>query len=252
MRNSSRTRPGGAQQHVGADDRERQQHELDPARDHDRRHAGRRRGRGSPAARRRPARPRRRPRAGSPLRRRCAAPSRRLCLRAAITSILFIGDVVGRAGRRALRELLPGLRDELATDFVVVNGENAAGGIGITPKEADELLRARRRRDHARQPHLPPPRDLALPRRASARIVRPATTCRRSRAAGRRGRARRRLARRSSTCPAIVFLQAGAPALVAIDEALREVARRRPRSSSTCTPRRRARRSRSAGISTAR
>lgn len=40
-----------------------------------------------------------------------------------------------------LRDLLPGLRDELAPTFVVVNGENAAGGIGITPKEADELLR---------------------------------------------------------------------------------------------------------------
>src|SRR4051795_12947923 len=58
-----------------------------------------------------------------------------------ITSILFIGDVVGRAGRRALRELLPGLREEFALDFVVVNGENAAGGIGITPKEAEEILR---------------------------------------------------------------------------------------------------------------
>jgi calcineurin-like phosphoesterase len=48
--------------------------------------------------------------------------------------------VVGRAGRRALRDLLPGLREELAPDFVVVNGENAAGGIGITPKEADEIF----------------------------------------------------------------------------------------------------------------
>lgn len=49
--------------------------------------------------------------------------------------------MVGRAGRRALRDLLPGLRDELAPDFVVVNGENAANGIGITPKEADEFFR---------------------------------------------------------------------------------------------------------------
>ena len=48
--------------------------------------------------------------------------------------------MVGRAGRRALRSLLPELRSEFAPDFVVVNGENAAGGIGITPKEADELL----------------------------------------------------------------------------------------------------------------
>src|SRR6201991_3814207 len=57
-----------------------------------------------------------------------------------ITTILFIGDVVGRAGRRALRSLLPELREEFFPDFVVVNGENAAGGIGITPKEADEIL----------------------------------------------------------------------------------------------------------------
>src|SRR3954464_9953222 len=54
-------------------------------------------------------------------------------------AILFIGDVVGRAGRRVLRALLPDLRAEV--DFVVINGENAAGGIGITPKEADELFR---------------------------------------------------------------------------------------------------------------
>ena len=59
-----------------------------------------------------------------------------------MTAILFIGDVVARAGRRVVRDLLPGLRDELELDFVVCNGENAAGGIGITPKEADELFRA--------------------------------------------------------------------------------------------------------------
>src|ERR687886_3055126 len=59
---------------------------------------------------------------------------------AAMTSILFLGDVVARAGRRVVRELVPGLRDELGADFVVANGENAAGGVGITPKEADELL----------------------------------------------------------------------------------------------------------------
>jgi metallophosphoesterase (TIGR00282 family) len=58
------------------------------------------------------------------------------------TAILFVGDVVGRAGRRALRALLPPLREELAPTFVVANGENAAGGIGITPKEADELFGA--------------------------------------------------------------------------------------------------------------
>jgi len=54
--------------------------------------------------------------------------------------ILFIGDIVGRAGRRAVREILPGLIREEGIDFVVANGENAAGGIGITPEKAEELL----------------------------------------------------------------------------------------------------------------
>ena len=50
------------------------------------------------------------------------------------TSILFVGDIVGGIGRRTLLALLPGLRERLAPDFVVVNGENAAGGLGITPR----------------------------------------------------------------------------------------------------------------------
>jgi metallophosphoesterase (TIGR00282 family) len=54
--------------------------------------------------------------------------------------VLFIGDVVGGCGRRAVRELLPGLREQHRPDFVVVNGENAAGGVGITEKTARELL----------------------------------------------------------------------------------------------------------------
>ena len=59
-----------------------------------------------------------------------------------VTKILFVGDVVASAGRRTLKALLPGLREELGLDFVVANGENAAGGIGITPKHADELFAA--------------------------------------------------------------------------------------------------------------
>jgi metallophosphoesterase (TIGR00282 family) len=59
-----------------------------------------------------------------------------------VTAILFVGDVVASAGRRTLRELLPGLREQHRLDFVVANGENAAGGIGITPKHADELFSA--------------------------------------------------------------------------------------------------------------
>jgi len=59
-----------------------------------------------------------------------------------MTSILFVGDVVGGLGRRTLHGLLPGLRAELEPGFVVVNGENAAGGLGITPSIADEMFAA--------------------------------------------------------------------------------------------------------------
>ena len=55
-------------------------------------------------------------------------------------TILFVGDVVGGLGRRTLLALLPKLREEHAPDFVVVNGENAAGGLGITSKIAEELF----------------------------------------------------------------------------------------------------------------
>jgi len=48
--------------------------------------------------------------------------------------LLFIGDVMGRTGRTAVIERLPGLRADLGLDFVVLNGENAAGGFGITGK----------------------------------------------------------------------------------------------------------------------
>jgi metallophosphoesterase (TIGR00282 family) len=54
--------------------------------------------------------------------------------------LLFVGDVVGGIGRRTLAELLPGLRERHRPDFVVVNGENAAGGLGITRKTAREMF----------------------------------------------------------------------------------------------------------------
>lgn len=54
--------------------------------------------------------------------------------------LLFCGDIVGRPGRDILFSELPRLRRELELDFVVVNGENAAGGFGITPKLADSFL----------------------------------------------------------------------------------------------------------------
>jgi metallophosphoesterase (TIGR00282 family) len=61
---------------------------------------------------------------------------------AAPARILFVGDVVGGIGRRTLLECLPLLRERYAPTFVVVNAENIAGGLGITPKIADELLGA--------------------------------------------------------------------------------------------------------------
>jgi len=54
--------------------------------------------------------------------------------------ILVIGDIFGRPGRDAIRELLPGLIRELKADFVIANAENAAGGRGLTPRIADELF----------------------------------------------------------------------------------------------------------------
>ena len=54
--------------------------------------------------------------------------------------ILFIGDVVGRPGRTAIEERLQSLRDELDVDVCIVNAENVADGVGITPKLAERLL----------------------------------------------------------------------------------------------------------------
>jgi 2',3'-cyclic-nucleotide 2'-phosphodiesterase len=130
--------------------------------------------------------------------------------------------VVGRAGRRALRELLPGLREEFAPDFVVVNGENAAGGIGITPKEADEMLRLgvdaitlgnHTYRHREAWPYLDDER----------RIVRPYNFL-----AGQPGRGTTIVERDGTSLGVVnlsgeVGLQVAAPPLVAIDAALREV-----------------------------
>ncbi|MBI2853870.1 MAG: YmdB family metallophosphoesterase [Chloroflexi bacterium] len=54
--------------------------------------------------------------------------------------ILATGDLVGRPGRYALQVLLPQLRTELGLDLVIANGENLAGGVGITPDTAREVL----------------------------------------------------------------------------------------------------------------
>jgi hypothetical protein len=56
--------------------------------------------------------------------------------------ILFVGDVVGSPGRKVVEERLPSLREELGVSFCVLNGENVADGVGITPKLAERLLAA--------------------------------------------------------------------------------------------------------------
>lgn len=61
---------------------------------------------------------------------------------AAPARILFVGDIVGGLGRRTLIDCLPLLRERCAPTFVVVNGENAAGGLGITPKIAEQMFAA--------------------------------------------------------------------------------------------------------------
>jgi metallophosphoesterase (TIGR00282 family) len=131
--------------------------------------------------------------------------------------------VVGRAGRRTLRALLPGLRAELAVDFVVANGENAAGGVGITPKEADELfgqgvdaitLGNHTYRHREIWPYLA----------AQPRIIRPANYLRTQPGRG------TCVVERDGASLGIVnlsgnlFMQAGSPALITVDDALREVA----------------------------
>ena len=54
----------------------------------------------------------------------------------------FFGDIVGRSGRNALIERLPGLRRKYALDFIIVNAENAAGGFGVTPRICEDLFEA--------------------------------------------------------------------------------------------------------------
>jgi hypothetical protein len=56
--------------------------------------------------------------------------------------LLFIGDIVGEPGRKAVNRLVPQLRLQHSLDAVIANGENAAGGAGITPKTADEIFSA--------------------------------------------------------------------------------------------------------------
>ncbi len=56
--------------------------------------------------------------------------------------ILFLGDIVGKPGRRAVLDELPGLKKEFEPRFTIVNAENSAAGVGVTPQIADELFGA--------------------------------------------------------------------------------------------------------------
>jgi calcineurin-like phosphoesterase len=56
--------------------------------------------------------------------------------------VLAIGDVIGKPGRQAVQRLLPGLKQQYDLDLVIANGENAAGGLGLTVSTARELLDA--------------------------------------------------------------------------------------------------------------
>ena len=58
-----------------------------------------------------------------------------------VIRILFLGDIVGEPGRKAVISRLPALKREREIDFVIANGENSAAGRGITPKISIDLLR---------------------------------------------------------------------------------------------------------------
>ena len=60
--------------------------------------------------------------------------------------VLMIGDMIGKPGRIAVETILPALRDERGIDFVTANGENVAGGMGLTPAHGGRAVRGRRRR----------------------------------------------------------------------------------------------------------
>jgi calcineurin-like phosphoesterase len=55
--------------------------------------------------------------------------------------VLFIGDIVGKIGRNAVKALLPNLIDKYKLDLVIANGENIAGGFGLTEALVTELFR---------------------------------------------------------------------------------------------------------------
>ena len=82
-----------------------------------------------------------------------------------LITVLFLGDVIGKPGRQAAARYLR----ESRADFKVINGENMAGGLGITPALAMEMLRSGRGRDHHGQPRLEEEGDHPLSHGGAAR-----------------------------------------------------------------------------------
>jgi metallophosphoesterase (TIGR00282 family) len=140
-----------------------------------------------------------------------------------LTTILFVGDVVGSAGRRVARTMLGPLRDELGADFVVVNGENASGGIGINPKHADELFKLGADVITLGN-HTYRHRELWPDLEEQRRIIRPANFL-----PAQPGRGTAVVERDGVTLGVVnlagnLYMNHAAPALLTADEALREVA----------------------------
>ena len=267
MMNISSTGPAARATAHSAEQRERQHDELDPARDHDRRDLRRRlrRRRGRAARRARP-----RPLLGRRLVRLRARPLRCRVRRLACPSVCAPGRLEPSArvrcsrGGHPLRRRHRRLRRPPHAQGAAARAARGArarlrrrqrrerGGRHRDHAQARRrALRRGRRRDHARQPHLPPPRGLALPRRAAQHPAARELPALPARPRHVRVRARRRRHARRRQPVGQPLHAGGAPGLH------RRSTTRCARSpapttcSSTCTPRRRARRSRWAGSSTA-
>ena len=163
--------------------------------------------------------------------------------------LLFVGDVVGRSGRAAVIQQAPLLRARWKLDFVIVNGENAAGGFGLTEAIFEEFLAAGRRRGDARQSRLRPARGAGLHRAPAA--ARPPRQLSAGHAGARRDDRRERQGR--ARCSVVnllgrIFMDALDDPFAALDRELAAcpLGAAATRSSSTSTPRRPARNRRSA------
>jgi metallophosphoesterase (TIGR00282 family) len=142
---------------------------------------------------------------------------------APVTAILFVGDVVASTGRRTARSLIPILRAELGADFVVVNGENAAGGVGITRETAEELFAAGADAITLGN-HTYRQRDAWGYLDTEPRIVRPANYLPTQPGHGTCVVEREGVTLGVVNLSGNLFMQAATPAFVTVEDALREVA----------------------------